>query len=346
MKKAIVLFNLGGPSSIEEVKTFLFNLFYDKRIINISNPFRFLLAKFISSRREKTAQDIYKQIGGKSPILQNTEAQAKALEQELNKNEDHIYKVFICMRYSAPFVNEVIQSVKGFNPEEIILLPLYPQYSTTTTLSSIENWQQNAKKYDLMCNTRVICCYYNNQYFIEAYFQLIKQHYEIACKVGKPRILFSAHGLPLSIVKKGDPYSIQVEESAKLIVDKLAVPNLDWSVCYQSKIGPVKWLEPSTEHELLRAKVDDIPIVLCPISFVSEHSETLVELDIEYKRLIKDRYYFRVPTVSINHMFIKCLASLCKNHSQNDCIYEQKCQNKCAGICLKNKHLQITNYNS
>ncbi len=240
MKKAIVLFNLGGPYSIEGVKPFLFNLFYDKRIINLPNPFRFLLAKLISSKREKTAQEIYKHIGGKSPILKNTEAQAKALEQELNKNENHTYKVFISMRYSAPFADEVIKSVKEFSPDEIILLPLYPQYSTTTTLSSVENWQQSAKKHDLKCNTQVICCYYNNQYFIEAYFQLIKQHYEIACKVGKPRILFSAHGLPLSIVKKGDPYSIQVEESAKLIVDKLAVPNLDWSVCYQSKIGPVK----------------------------------------------------------------------------------------------------------
>ncbi|MDR0288698.1 MAG: ferrochelatase [Rickettsiales bacterium] len=339
MKKAIVLLNLGGPDSPDAVRPFLFNLFYDRRIINLPNPFRFLLAKFISAKRENTARKIYEQIGGKSPILENTKMQAEALEQKLNRSvfchpssvelgsrkknwipasragmTPKLAKVFICMRYWHPFADEVVKSVRQFGPDEVILLPLYPQYSTTTTLSSIENWQKNAKKYGLECNTRIIYHYHNNQDFIEAHANSIAKYYKLASKIGKPRVLFSAHSLPLSVIKKGDPYASQMEETVKLIVKKLNIKDLDWSICYQSKIGPVKWLEPSTESELLRAKADGVPVVLSPISFVSEHSETLVELDIEYKAMIKDGYYFRIPTLGTDFLFIKCLVNLCINY--------------------------------
>ncbi|MCA4774864.1 ferrochelatase [Wolbachia endosymbiont of Mansonella ozzardi] len=339
MKKAVILLNLGGPDSQNAVRPFLFNLFYDKRIINLPNPFRFLLAKFISAKRENTARKIYEQIGGKSPILENTKMQAEALEQELNRSvlchlssvelgsrkknwtpasragiTLKLAKVFICMRYWHPFAGEVVKSVKQFDPDEVILLPLYPQYSTATTLSSIENWQKSAKKYGLECNTRIICHYHNNQDFIEAHAHSIVKYYKLASRIGNPRVLFSAHSLPLSVIKKGDPYALQVEETVKLIVRKLNIKDLDWSICYQSKIGPVKWLEPSTESELLRAKADGVPVVLSPISFVSEHSETLVELDIECKAMIKDGYYFRIPTLGTDFLFIKCLVNLCINH--------------------------------
>jgi len=315
VRKAVILLNLGGPDSLSAVRPFLFNLFYDKRIINLPNPLRFLLAKLISAKRENTAQKIYEQIGGKSPILESTKAQADVLELRLN-NEDrnYVYKVFTCMRYWHPFADEVVKSVKQFDPNEVILLPLYPQYSTTTTLSSIENWQKNAKKYGLECNARIICHYHNSQDFVESHAHSIVKYYKLASRIGKPRVLFSAHSLPLSVIKKGDPYALQVEGTVKLIVKKLNIKDLDWSMCYQSKIGPVKWLEPSTESELLRAKADGVPVVLSPISFVSEHSETLVELDIKYKAMIKDGYYFRVPTLGTDFLFIKCLVNLCINH--------------------------------
>ncbi|NSM56542.1 ferrochelatase [Wolbachia endosymbiont of Atemnus politus] len=315
MKRAIVLFNLGGPNSLSAVRPFLFNLFYDKRIINLPNPLRFLLAKFISAKRENTACKIYEQIGGKSPILENTKAQAETLERTLNENQYHEYRVFVCMRYWHPFADEVVKSVKQFDPDEVVLLPLYPQYSTTTTLSSVENWQKNTKKHDLKCNIKTIYHYYDNQDFIEAHANLITKYYKLASRIDKPRVLFSAHSLPLSVIEKGDPYALQVEETVKLIVERLNIKNLDWVICYQSKIGPVKWLEPSTERELLRAKVDGMPVVLSPISFVSEHSETLVELDMEYKAIIKDGYYFRVPTLGTDSLFIKCLVDLCINCS-------------------------------
>ncbi|OEY86461.1 ferrochelatase [Wolbachia pipientis] len=311
MSRAVVLLNLGGPDSLNAVHPFLFNLFYDKRIINLPNPLRFVLAKLISSKRVKTTLEIYKQIDNKSPILENTKIQAATLEQQLNHKRDYEYKVFISMRYWHPFANEVIKDVKLFNPSIIILLPLYPQYSTTTTLSSIENWQKAAKKHHLECNTKIINHYYDNQDFITAHVELINQYYRLASKIGKPRVLFSAHSLPISIVKKGDPYVRQVEKSVELITKKLDINDLDWSICYQSKIGHKKWLEPSTKNELLRAKADNVPIVLSPISFVSEHSETLVELDIEYKKIIKDGYYFRVPALNTHPLFIKCLTNLC-----------------------------------
>ncbi|MBD0391534.1 ferrochelatase [Wolbachia endosymbiont of Pentalonia nigronervosa] len=314
-KKAVVLLNLGGPDSLSAVRPFLFNLFYDKRIVNLPNPLRFLLAKLISAKRESTALEIYKQIEGKSPILENTKMQATVLEQKLNeKAKDDKYKVFICMRYWHPFADEVIKHVKQYSPDEVILLPLYPQYSTATTLSSIENWQKSTKMNGFACNTKIIEHYYNNENFIAAHSELISQHYKLASKVGKPKVLFSAHSLPISIIKKGDPYVSHIEESVKLIVKKLAIADLDWSICYQSKIGPVKWLEPSTESELLRTKC---PVVLSPISFVSEHSETLVELDIEYKKIIKDGYYFRIPTLGISPLFIKCLADLCSTNKES-----------------------------
>ncbi|KLT22042.1 ferrochelatase [Wolbachia endosymbiont of Armadillidium vulgare str. wVulC] len=224
MKKAVILFNLGGPNSLNAVRPFLFNLFYDRRIINLLNPFRFLLAKFISAKRENIARKIYEEIGGKSPILENTKAQANALECKLNEpilchpsaqtlgsRKKHwipassagmTSKVFICMRYWHPFADEVVKSVKQFDPDEIILLPLYPQYSTTTTLSSIENWQKNAKKYSLECNTKVINHYYDNKDFIEAHVNLTSKYYKLASKIGKPRVLFSAHSLPISVIKK------------------------------------------------------------------------------------------------------------------------------------------------
>jgi ferrochelatase len=324
MKKAVILFNLGGPDSLNAVRPFLFNLFYDKRIINLPNPFRFLLAKFISARRENTAREIYEQIGGKSPILEITNMQAAALELILNAGKKHENKVFVCMSYWHPFADEVIKNVADFNPEEVILLPLYPQYSTTTTLSFIEKWQKIAKKHSFNRDTKIICCYYNNQNFIKAHSKLIAQHYELANKVGKPRILFSAHSLPVSIIQKGDPYAEQVEKTVKLIIKRLAIKDLDWSICYQSKIGPVKWLEPSTENELLRARADDVPVVITPIAFVSEHSETLVELDIEYRNLIKEGSYFRVPALDINPLFIKCLADLCLNSAKNQCSAQYK----------------------
>ncbi len=315
-KVAVVLFNLGGPDNLAAVKPFLFNLFYDRAIINLPNPFRFFLAKFISSKREKEAAKIYSLIGGKSPILEETEQQRLALEKQLNlQNDSKKYKVFIAMRYYKPYIADTHKQVLDFFPDEVVLLPLYPHFSTTTTGSSFVEWDKLCGK-ESRFTTRKICCYYDNDLFIDAHVKKIEESYAKITDKKNIRILFSAHGLPQKIVDSGDPYQFQIKESCRLIVDQLGKKtdlNLDWQVCYQSKVGPLKWLTPSTKDELIRAGKERKSVIIVPISFVSEHSETLVELDIEYKHFahengIKD--YFRVETLSLAENYIACLKDL------------------------------------
>ena len=332
-KIAIVLFNLGAPDSLEAVKPFLFNLFNDRHIIDLPGSLRYILAKFISNVRAKNSRKIYEELGGSSPLLELTRLQAEALEGELNEQQDEEYKVFISMNYWRPFADEAAALVKEYSPESIVLLPLYPQFSTTTTLSSIAGWRRHAK--DLGVEEKIVCCYPVAEKFIAAHVELILPIYNEAKSRGAPRVLFSAHGLPQKIVDGGDPYAWQVERTVKQIIKKLAIDNLDWVICYQSKVGPLKWLTPSTEEEIKRAGRDGVQVVLVPVAFVSEHSETLVELDVEYKMFAESHNvpgYFRVPALGVNKSFIKALAMLCRN---DNAIMEFCPHKKCLGRQLK-----------
>ncbi|ASI47851.1 MAG: ferrochelatase [Anaplasma ovis] len=312
-KVAVVLLNLGGPSSLCEVEKFLFSLFSDRRILELPYPLRMLVAMLISKLRARSARKIYALMGGKSAILEETEHQASALEKRLNcAAEGKIYKVFVCMRHSKPGSREALHAVRDYQPEHVVLLPMYPQYSSTTTLSAIEDWHNSARRACYEPDTRIICCYHTHADYIAAHCELILGEYNKAAMAhSSPRILFSAHGLPVRIVERGDPYQEQIRQSVCAIVERLGIQALDYSICYQSKVGPTKWLEPSTQLEILRAKDDGVPVVVVPISFVSEHSETLVELDIEYKALMPGKQqYFRVPTLRTNTLFIECLYKL------------------------------------
>lgn len=316
-KIAVVLQNLGGPDNQDAVKPFLFNLFYDKAIIRLPWIFRYPIAKMISSRREKIAKEIYQHMGGGSPILPLTQKQADALEHSLQHGSENDYKVFIAMRYWYPMTEDVVKKVKEFAPDEVFLLPLYPQFSTTTTGSSVKRWKQEAKKQQLETVTRITGCYPTEKHFIAAHVSLIKEYFQQAKQHGNPRLLFSAHGLPEKIVKAGDPYAWQVARSVEAIIAGLDVDmdDLDWHISFQSRVGPVKWLEPNTEDEVKRAGKDGVPLVIIPIAFVSEHSETLVELDIEYKKLADESgvpAYFRVPALGDNDLYIKSLSEMCR----------------------------------
>jgi len=310
MKRAIILMNLGGPDKQESVKPFLFNLFNDPAIISIIQPFRFLIAKLISSLREKKAKGIYKLMGGGSPILKLTKLQKKSLEKNLRKKGE--YKCFIIMRYWHPRASEVYQKVLQYNPKEVILLPLYPQFSTTTTGSSVNEWKKiNTNNF----KTKTICCYPDNENFINAHVKSIRKFLNIKL-LPRTILLFSAHGLPQKVIDSGDPYQRQVEETVEKIIEKLKIKNLNFNVCYQSRVGPLKWIGPSTDDEIIRNAKQKLGIVLCPIAFVSEHSETLVELDIEYKYLAKKNgalFYKRVPALGVNKDFIKGLTNLVIN---------------------------------
>ena len=310
MKKAVILFNLGGPDSLNAVQPFLFNLFNDPAIISLPSFLRYPLAKFISKRRTPVAKAIYAEMGGKSPILQETQAQANAIDKVL-QNETDEYKCFIVMRCWNPRAVETIKKVKEFNPDQIVLLPLYPQYSDATSGSSIKEWLDICKKENLSAETKIICCYPTEKDFILSYASLIRKKIDLN-KLNEIILVFSAHGLPENKIKQGDPYQWQVEHSVNELVKKLSIKNLKFILSYQSRVGPLKWIGPSTENVIKEEAKKQKIIVVVPVAFVSEHSETLVELDIEYKKLAEDngsKGYIRVPAVTANQDFINSLKS-------------------------------------
>jgi protoporphyrin/coproporphyrin ferrochelatase len=305
---AVVLFNLGGPDSIAAVEPFLANLFADPAIVELPNPFRAVLAKLIAHRRGPTARAIYEKMGNASPLLANTEAQARALEPALGPDA----RVFIAMRYWAPLSEETAAAVKRWNPDEIVLLPLYPQYSSTTTGSSLTAWRAAAAKAGLAAPTRAICCYPSEPGFVAALRSRLERALAEWPAEVPLRILLSAHGLPKRIVARGDPYPWQIEATAAALCAALAARH-EITICYQSRVGPLEWLAPATDAEIRRAGAEGKGLIVLPIAFVSEHSETLVELDIEYSHLAKTAgvpRYVRAPTVGTDPAFIAGLAAL------------------------------------
>lgn len=308
MKLAVVLFNLGGPDGPAAVRPFLRNLFRDPAIIGLPALVRYPLANLISSRREKAAQANYDLIGGGSPLLPETEAQARALEAQLKQDAPDIEaRVFIAMRYWKPFAAEVAGEVAAFAPDEIVLLPLYPQYSTTTTASSLKDWRT---AYRGPGRSRTVCCYPTADGLVEAHAETIRNLWETAGRPENVRLLFSAHGLPQKVVDAGDPYRAQVEATAARVAARL--PELaDWRVCFQSRVGPLKWLEPATDAEIRRAGAEGKGALVAPIAFVSEHVETLVELDHDYARVAREAGcspYLRAATPGVRARFIADLS--------------------------------------
>jgi len=314
MKTAVVLFNLGGPDRPESVRPFLFNLFNDPAIIGLPQPFRWALAKLISTRRAPVAREIYAEMGGRSPLLELTQAQATALEARCGDLGE--VKTFVCMRYWHPMSDAVATEVKAFAPDRIVLLPLYPQYSSTTSGSSLKDWHRAAKRAGIRAKTVTVCCYPESGGWIETQADLIRVALSKIDGPDKPRVLFSAHGLPKKIVDAGDPYQAHVERTVAAVVEKLGIDGLEWQVCYQSRVGPLEWIGPATDAEIERAGAEGKPLVVVPIAFVSEHSETLVELDIEYGKLAREKgvpAYRRVPAVGTAEPFIASLAGLVRN---------------------------------
>lgn len=340
MKKiAVVLMNLGGPSDLKSVKFFLFNLFYDRAILQIPNPFRWILAKIISRNREGDAINIYKKLGGKSPLLDETKAQAKELEISLNKEKNQHFKTFVSMRYWHPFSLETIKNVISFGPDQIILLPLYPQFSTTTSQSSLKDFTEKIKKFSPYLETKTIPCFFFLEGFLSFIEKEVRSEYEKAKSYGVPRILWTAHGLPKRIVEKGDPYQKQVEETVGILESRLSDLKIESIICYQSKVGPLEWIKPYTEDEIVRAGKEGCPLIVVPISFISEHSETLVELDMDYKSLaLKEGvpFYGRVSTARTNKMFIDGLSSAIKEGLNN----HSRCPKENESFCCLN-HLKF-----
>ena len=306
---AVVLFNLGGPDKPESVRPFLRNLFRDPAIISAPWPVRESLAWLISTTRTKEASANYAKMGGGSPIVPESEKQAAALTAALGDTlPDDEVRCFLAMRYWHPFVGEAVKAVKAYAPDEIVLLPLYPQFSTTTTASSLKAWKDAGGG-----EARTVCCYPEEPDFITAHAKLIEQSWQDAGRPEAPRVLFSAHGLPEITVERGDSYQWQVERTVARVVERLPEPLKAHEVCYQSRVGPLKWIGPPTDEAIERACQDGRDILLTPIAFVSEHIETLVELDEEYAEVADEcgaKSYTRVPALGAQPDFIAGLSAL------------------------------------
>ncbi len=316
-KVVVVLFQLGGPDSLDAVQPFLYNLFCDPDIIDLPGAFLFRkpLARFVSTRRAPKVQNLYRKIGSKSPILKQTQLQAESLKNSLAKlNLDA--DVHIAMRYWHPMTEEVVESLMNNQADEIILLPLYPHYSRATTGSSLNEWKRVTQRlrYNSV-HTKFIKHYYDHPLYIEA----MVEHVNLALarfskeEQGKVNLVFSAHGIPMSLVKGGDPYPKHIRQSYELIVEKGAW-GLPHHLCFQSKVGPQKWLEPSltkTIEDLAAQKVSHLVVI--PISFVTDHIETLSEINIEAREHASHlgiNSFEMMPALIRNKKFIDCLADL------------------------------------
>lgn len=306
---AIVLFNLGGPDTRENIRPFLQNLFADPAIIRAPSPIRWALSRIISRTRAPAVAKNYalmNQPEGGSPLLPETQKQADALETEIMARLPGVEaKCFIAMRYWHPFTHEAANTVKMWEPDEVVLLPLYPQFSSTTTSSSLEEWREH---YD--GPTKTICCYPFNTDFIAAHAEQIMDAWRAEGSPGNIKLLMSAHGVPEQVIRDGDPYQWQIEEMASRLA--AALPD-DWDkqVCYQSRVGPLKWIGPATEEEIETASKAGQHIIIAPIAFVSDHIETLVELGEEYREIAEEfdaKGYINVPALGVNTLFIKSLA--------------------------------------
>lgn len=305
-KIAVVLFNLGGPDGPEDVQPFLKNLFSDPAIIRSPLPVRFFVSRLISKTRAPSARENYARMGGGSPLLPETKKQAAALDAELSKR-GRVAKSFIAMRYWKPYAADAVSEVLAWGATKVVLLPLYPQFSTTTTASSFKSWKEAGGPAGT-----AVCCYPDTPKFIDAHARKLIEAWEAAGKPGNVRCLLSAHGLPEVVVKSGDPYQWQVERTVAAL--KPLLPS-DWEIeiCYQSRVGPLQWIGPPTDASIEKAAIDGKAILLSPIAFVSEHIETLVELDIEYKHLADKhgvKHYIRAPALGVDAGFIDTLADL------------------------------------
>ena len=275
----IVLFQLGGPDTLEAIEPFLYNLFCDPDIIDF--PFarigRKPLAKLISTTRSRKVQHHYATIGGGSPIRPNTERQARALERELRSQGVDAH-CFVAMRYWHPFTREAIAQLKAAHCDEVVLLPLYPQYSSTTTGSSLNEWNRN---FDGDVPVYCVEHFYRNPMYLDSLAEKVNQALSRFPRPDVPEIVFSAHSVPVSVIEKGDPYQRQIEETVDLLMQRGGWRNPQ-RLCYQSKVGASKWLQPSLHHTLKRLSAEKVrEVCVVPIAFVSDHVETLGEIDHE-----------------------------------------------------------------
>jgi ferrochelatase len=308
-KTAVLLLQMGGPDSLDAVEPFLFNLFSDRDIIRLGPSFlQPFLARRISRKRASMVERQYEKIGGKSPIREMTEAQAKALEEKLGSN----FRCFAAMRYWRPSTLEALASVKREGIDRIVALSLYPHYSLATTGSSINELNRVLGETGIRFKTSTIDCYYNHPLYIRALAEKMAEGLALFPNRKDVQVVFSAHSLPQSFITAGDPYLSHIQETVRLVMELFG--GVDYRLAFQSRAGPVKWLEPDTEQVIREIAAKDCRnLLLVPLSFVSDHLETLYEIDISYRELATSLgivNFHRAPALNCSAPVIECLAAL------------------------------------
>ena len=333
MRIGVLLFNLGGPETLEDVRPFLFNLFADPDIIRL--PWRALqkpLAWLISTQRHKKSRGYYEKIGGGSPLRRITEEQARALEQALAKRNINA-RAYVGMRYWNPFIEQALDQIRRDQVDHLVILPLYPQFSVSTTGSSLNRMQAIAAETgNSLPQISVVCSWEADPNYIAAMAAAARE--ELALfpdqDPSQTHILFSAHSVPVRYIDEGDPYLDQTKRTVELIMERLGT-HRPHTLSFQSKVGPVEWLKPATNETIPSLAREGVSqLMLVPVSFVSEHSETLYEMDILYRDAAAEAgiaNYRRVPTMNCRADFIEALAKLVErallcsgNTSHSNCI--------------------------
>ncbi len=309
-KNAIVLLNMGGPNNLFEVETFLSNMFNDPNILTMkSSLLRRFIASVITTNRTRSAQDMYDEIGGKSPIVELT----KELVQTVKKSVGDDVVIDFAMRYTPPFATEVVERLREQKVTHVYLIPLYPQYSTTTTKSSLEDFEAAINSAQLDVVVQEVRRFYTNDLYNSAVVDRIKEALNGADE-REFELVFSAHGLPQSIIKAGDPYQREIREHVRLLDKKLSDIGLNFKsvhLAYQSKVGPMKWLEPSLQSKL--SELFSKKVLICPMAFTIDNSETVYELSIEYKEIADELGFleYRVAKCVNSHPdFVKALIQM------------------------------------
>jgi protoporphyrin/coproporphyrin ferrochelatase len=318
MKKGVLLFNLGGPENLQDVRPFLYNLFSDPEIIRIKNSvLRKMLAWLIASTRQSKSRDLYRQIGGGSPLRKITEAQATALRDELRARSEDA-GVYVGMRCWKPTIDEAVNQILKDNITRLVLLPLFPQYSATTTGSCLKYFQALDKKLGLSAKMEMatVESWFDEPLYIEAMADLIREGLRGFSDLEKVHLLYSAHSIPASYIEDGDPYLEQTKKTVDLVNAQLNKAN-SFTLAFQSRVGPVKWLSPSTKDVLVQlGREGKTRVLVVPISFVSDHIETLQEIDIQYMELAAQsgiREFRRAASLNVHPKFIAALAALTRN---------------------------------
>ncbi len=312
----VLLLNLGGPDKLEDVRPFLYNLFSDPEIIRLPVPLlQKPLAWLIANSRASKSKENYREIGGGSPLRRITEEQAQSLQEHLRQRGQEV-QVYIGMRYWSPFTEEAIARIKRDGIEKLVILPLYPQFSISTSGSSFRLlrslWDDDVELQQI--EHTVISSWYDRPGYLQAMSDLISQQLDQFPEPERVHVFFSAHGVPVSYVQEaGDPYQREIEACTQLIMDTLDRPN-DFTLAYQSRVGPVEWLRPYTEDAIADLAGQGVAeLLVVPISFVSEHIETLQEIDIEYREIAEEagiETFQRVPALNTHPTFMADLADM------------------------------------